>query len=180
MNINKNNFTNFLPRSVLVKSQNRELRKDYHGKRAPEVLIVHIRWDDRCGNGRNSFAITGNLYDRTQQNRESSVKHKDGVLLYLGSAGCLHGKIAEHFPELAPLIKWHLAFSDGPLHYLANTTYFAGKKDFALARDAAVWPDASYEILSLPKPLLEEALLRRLPDLMTEFKKDIEGLGFTY
>lgn len=180
MDINKNNFTDFLPRSVLVKSQNREFRKDYHGKRAPKVLIVHIRWDDRCGNGQNSFAITGDLYERTQENGESSVRHKDGVLLYLGSGGCLHEEIAEHFPELAPLIKWHSTSSGGPLHYLANTTYFAGKKDFAMARHAAVWPDASDEILSLPKPLLEEVLLRRLPDLMTEFKKDIEGLGFTY
>lgn len=39
--------------------------------------------------------------------------------------GCCHDEVAKHFPELAPLIKWHLCSSDGPMHYLANTVYHA-------------------------------------------------------
>lgn len=41
------------------------------------------------------------------------------------SGGCLHEAIAKHFPELAPLIRWHLfAPAEGPLHYIANGLYW--------------------------------------------------------
>jgi hypothetical protein len=40
--------------------------------------------------------------------------------------GCLHDEVREHFPDLAPLIRWHLcAVDDGPLHYVANAQYWA-------------------------------------------------------
>lgn len=42
------------------------------------------------------------------------------------SGGCIHDEIAEHFPELAPLIKWHLCSQEkGPMHYVANAQYWA-------------------------------------------------------
>lgn len=37
----------------------------------------------------------------------------------------MHDEIREHFPELAPFIKWHLMSTDEPLHYVANTVYHA-------------------------------------------------------
>ena len=43
------------------------------------------------------------------------------------------------------------------------------------ARSCAVWPDATLEQLQD-----EKLLMQRLPDLMKEFKKDIEALGFIY
>ncbi len=43
--------------------------------------------------------------------------------------GCIHDEIAKHFPELFPLIKWHLCSTDGPMHYEANTIYHAGDRD---------------------------------------------------
>lgn len=43
------------------------------------------------------------------------------------------------------------------------------------ARRCAMWKDASIEQLRD-----KEQLLKRLPELMREFKKDIEALGFTY
>ncbi len=39
------------------------------------------------------------------------------------AGGCIHENIAEHFPELAPYIKWHLFDWNGPMHYIANTMY---------------------------------------------------------
>jgi hypothetical protein len=41
-----------------------------------------------------------------------------------------HDEVVKHFPELAPFIKWHLCSSDGPMHYVANTLYHAGDRDY--------------------------------------------------
>lgn len=72
-----------------------------------------VRFDDRCKNGHNTFSITGHTM-------------KGGIE---GSFGCIHDEIAEYFPKLAPLIKWHLCNTDGPSGYIANTLYFAGNRD---------------------------------------------------
>lgn len=83
-----------------------------------ETMTVELRFDDDCGNGHNSFAITGTL-------RDSRVKQDGGVV----ACGCMHDDIAKWFPELAPLIKWHLTATDGPMHYLANTLFHASDRD---------------------------------------------------
>lgn len=101
--------------SVLTKSQKKTYgprRCDHYEKGATIVAVV--RYDDQCGNGHNSFSITGTIYDRKGQ--------------FL-SGGCIHDEIVEAFPELAPFIKWHLTSSDGPMHYIANTVYQAGERD---------------------------------------------------
>lgn len=72
-------------------------------------LHVTIRFDDQCGNGVNTFSVTAE------------------VPRY--AAGCLHDDIATVFPELAPLLRWHLVSSDGPMHYIANTVYHASDRD---------------------------------------------------
>lgn len=42
------------------------------------------------------------------------------------SWGCLHELLVEHFPELAPLIRWHLWSVEGSMHYVANAVYHLG------------------------------------------------------
>lgn len=76
-------------------------------------ITVELRFDDACNNGHESFAITGEI--RSSRGFEA--------------CGCLHSEIPKAFPELAPLIKWHLVGSDGPMHYVANTLYHAGDRD---------------------------------------------------
>ena len=78
------------------------------------ALVIEIRYDDGCGNGHNTFAITGDLY---KAGRRTDSSHLAG--------GCIHEIIEKHAPELAPYIKWHLTSSDGPLHYVANSLYHA-------------------------------------------------------
>lgn len=78
-------------------------------------LQVTVRFDDDCRNGHNSFAITADA---------SHPGARD-----FDACGCLHDDIADAFPELAPLIKWHLSATDGPMHYLANTIYHASDRD---------------------------------------------------
>jgi hypothetical protein len=52
--------------------------------------------------------------------------------------------------------------------------YYEGKeREFNLARNSAIWPEATDEILSLPKEELRQKLVNRLPALMQEFKADM-------
>lgn len=79
-----------------------------------DTIRAEVRFDDSCGNGHESFAITGDVRNRTGRDV---------------AFGCLHDDIAKAFPELAPLIQWHLTSTDGPMHYIANTVYHAGNRD---------------------------------------------------
>lgn len=115
-----------LPPSILTKSQKKTFRKELP---KGDIILATVRFDDECGNRHNSFAITGELYDRERIPGEAHVENSKGKKRYLGSCGCLHDDIAKHFPELAPLIKWHLVSSDGPMHYVANVVYHAGDRD---------------------------------------------------
>lgn len=106
-----------LPASVLVKSQKKEFPAriiTHKGRRI--VVRCRVRWDDQCGNGHNSFAITGDYKDPGQSWEQ-------------GGGGCIHEEIAAAFPELAHLIRWHLFNPSGPMHYVANTVYLAGERD---------------------------------------------------
>lgn len=78
-------------------------------------ITVELRFDDTCNNGHESFAITAEVRRPNQRDVEA--------------CGCLHEDIARVFPELAPLIKWHLVGADGPMHYVDDTLYHAGDRD---------------------------------------------------
>lgn len=80
-------------------------------------LTVNLRFDDQCNNGHEDFSITGDQY-----RFERGAYRED-------SFGCLHNDIAEVFPELVHLIKWHLTNIDGPMYYISNTTFLAGNRD---------------------------------------------------
>lgn len=102
----------------LTKNQTREFKTSWEENGSTMTLVAEVRHDDRCGNGHNTFSITGNLYD-SRQRREGG----------LAACGCLHDEIAKHIPELEPFIKWHLTSTDGPMHYVDNTVYHAKKID---------------------------------------------------
>ncbi|TFZ81465.1 hypothetical protein [Candidatus Macondimonas diazotrophica] len=103
-----------LPESVLTKKQSKTFTKkiEYLGK--PSYMVCTVRYDDECGNGHNSFAITADIY--------WDVK---GVYRNFIAGGCLHDEIYKYFPNLRKYIKWHLVSSDGPMHYVANSLYHA-------------------------------------------------------
>lgn len=172
-----NTTEQLLPTSILIQSQSRTFRKEF---RNGNVLVAKVRYDDDCKNGHNTFAITGELYDQGRANGEPSTLNSKGVKRWMGSCGCLHDEIAAAFPELAPLIKWHLVSSDSPMHYVANTIYHASNRKFNYARSSAIWPEATDEQLCASPEELKAALLERLPALMAEFKAAVESLGFTY
>ncbi|RWF33767.1 hypothetical protein [Mesorhizobium sp.] len=87
-----------------------------YGKGA--TIRAELRFDDNPRNGHNTFAITGEV-------RDPSVIRDRGIV----ACGCVHDEIAKAFPELAPLIRWHLTSTDGPMHYAANAVFLAGNRD---------------------------------------------------
>lgn len=151
--------------SQLTKHQEKKYTKAINnGQDGQETMQVTIRHDDRCGNGHNSFSITASICAGFAYTENKAH-----------SFGCLHNEIAKHFPELEQYIKWHLCSTDGPMHYIANTTYHAQNGNLEYARSTAVWPEATLEDLKNVQ-LLE----MRLPALLDEFRSAVESLGFTY
>lgn len=91
------------------------------------LLQVKVRYDDSCANGYNNFAVTGEGWYGRRKARD------------IDFGGCCHEEIAQLFPELAHLIKWHLMSSKGPTHYIANTVYLAGDRDHNGKRKGEPW-----------------------------------------
>jgi hypothetical protein len=103
--------------NVVAAEDGRILNQKWSASRYPTKdyrVQVDVRFDDECRNGHETFSITGQTW---RDGREDCC-------------GCIHDIIAEVFPELAHLIKWHLVSTDGPMHYVANTCYFASNRDY--------------------------------------------------
>lgn len=106
-----------LPESKLTKNQKKTFTKEYTEGGRKYRITAKVRHDDECGNGHNSFSITGQI------DRKAGSQWVDDM------GGCIHEEIAKHFPQLAPFIKWHLTSTDAPMHYAANVVYLAGDRD---------------------------------------------------
>ncbi len=92
-----------------IKTFSREYME--HGRK--QRLSVELRFDDDCRNGHETFSITASGWEWERGAWRETF------------GGCCHEEIAKRFPELAPLIQWHLVSTDGPMNYTANTLYHA-------------------------------------------------------
>ena len=114
---------------------------------------------------------------------------------YCDSCGCQHEEVAKHFPEFAKYLKWHLvAVGKQPMHYLANSLYWAGKEGFV---DGKAGSPPNYEcfkstaiigvlpgdsemtptkMLLWSQETLKSWLEVRLPALMKAFDSDLKEL----
>lgn len=115
--------------STLTKKQVKAFRKDYTENGKPVTIIAKVRFDDQCGNGHNTFSITADIFESHRHPGEETIVHESGKTMWLSSCGCCHDEIAKHFPQLRPLIKWHLCSTDGPMHGVSNAIYHAGDRD---------------------------------------------------
>ena len=151
--------------------------------RGAEITAI-VRYDDQCGNGHNTFSITAEVVTPASRARRD-----------IEAGGCMHDEIARIFPELAPLLPWHLCSSDGPLHYVENTMYWLGRRGYtnggpgdppklASARKTACWPDMpeGYLITGtvISNAEIERALAARLPELLAAFRDAIESIGMRW
>lgn len=179
--------------SKLTKEQTKTSRKDYTDEDGrPAVIIAKVRHDDSCGNGHNSFGVTAESYGPDRYPGEPKIQHKDGKTLWLWGGGQQHEEIGKHFPELKPVLRFHLCSTDGPLHYIANSLYWAGKNkkwckgapndppNLEHFRSSAIWSDAPVSIFVKTSEELTQILIDRLEGIMTEFQEAVESLGLVY
>lgn len=141
--------------STLVKNQKLTFIKDHEDG----FIKCTIRFDDECGNGRNSFAITGEI------NKNKNFTDKGFI-----SGGCIHEDIEKCFPEFKHLIKWHHMNADEPMHYVSNTLYHASNRD--------CWGKLKGEVRSTNK-LIKFNKVPLLHDLPSVLIKAIEN-GFDF
>lgn len=95
----------------------KDQRRDFVKPLPNGKIVANVRYGDGCGNGHNTLAITGEVWDYSHSRREPD------------SCGMIHDEIAAHFPELRDALPWHLTSTDGPMHYFANTLFHAGDLD---------------------------------------------------
>lgn len=153
-----------LPESELIQDQRKILEKKYEENWKSYRQVVCLRYDNSNWNWHNEFAITTDIW-------VTNIWEDDRWVEWWA----MHDEIIEHFPELKKYIKWHLVSSDWPMYYIENTMYLAKEGDLEWARKTAIYPEASLTELQNKQILME-----RLPDLMKEFKKDMEELWFKY
>jgi len=99
---------------------------DGYGKR---YFQVKVRFDDSCKNGHNSLGVTAS-FGRGKE--PEKMQNPD-------CCGCLHDDVLRIFPALERLVDFHLAGTDGPMHYIENTTYLAGDLDCQGMKKGEPW-----------------------------------------
>jgi len=168
--------------SKLTKHQTKELGpKLIAGWGNGANITATIRFDDNCGNGHNSFSITGEI--RRPGTRDCKA------------CGMLHDEIGKAFPEILPLLKWHLMSTDGPMHYISNARYWAGLCGYTNGGQndppnlehlkstivyGALPEDSNFDLSKMDDGDLTSFLVNRLPALLEAFKRDVFALGFEY
>jgi hypothetical protein len=98
-----------------VKKNVRAKKYDKHG----ETYDIEVTYGlyQPYGNKYPYFSITGVI-----KKQDSSGFWRDVA------CGMIHADIAKQFPELSPLLKWHLASSMGePMHYTVSGRYWYGQ-----------------------------------------------------
>lgn len=173
--------------------------KDHNGKRAGEVAT----WGHgvRFGNSpithkvkRSFSAFLEERMDTTERLRDTGCTGRHGDFQVVGIA--YGGKDA--FSPNYTLVGYGETWADCPFiekngayefcealntcevkFVSAPLSYSKGKeRDLDAARNAAVWPDATDADLTAPG--LKERLEARLPQLLADFRKDVEAFGFTW
>jgi hypothetical protein len=120
-----------LPDSVPVAQQVRS----YTYVSGIEVHQLHLRWDDPGKHGANQFSVSTASYERLDESvplqyaTNSAGKRVPLGLVNRGTNFLGQDALAAFFPEVAALAAYHLVAPDGPLHYFANSAYFAGDLD---------------------------------------------------
>ena len=145
-----------------------------------DIIRAQVRYDDRCGNGHQTFSITAEIYSKTRYRGEATVTYNKRTY-WNSSGGCCHDEVARAFPELAPFIKWHLMNSEGPMHYIPNALYWFKNKNLRNFKQHIVFGwgsehefDLADETMFANQDDTEMWLHERLPYLMNAFMEDME------
>ena len=86
-------------------------------------IIVDIRLSDDCKNGYCDFAITGEVWEKSNGRWEMSL------------GGCIHEEILKYFPQFSDFVLLHLSNSHGqPMYAVENGMYWL-KEDLKKGAD---------------------------------------------
>ena len=110
-----------------METQKKTYRKEMENG---DIIRATVTFGDDCGNGHETLSITGELFDRDYIRGEAYAVNSAEKRRYLGSGGQITEDIEKHFPELRAALPFHLVSTDGPMHYVANTVYHAGDRDY--------------------------------------------------
>lgn len=140
-------------------------------------IQVKVRWDDNCGNGHNTFSITGTCGSKSKGRLSEHEEYFfiDGIRFNYECGGCIHDEVEKYFPELKHLIKYHLCSSNAPMYFFENAQYHAEKGDLKAAQSCAVWDGATLEQI-----LDDVAMVKHHENLMPKFKSDLENFGLVW
>ncbi len=100
-------------------------------------------------------------------------------------AGCCHDEIKEAFPELAPLIRWHLVDNTGvPMHYIDNGMYWHQNKNWdnmasTIVLGAAPDDHEWFEVIKKEAGWAEKWLKDRLPYLLGAMTAEMVKYGIS-
>jgi len=142
-------------------------------------LEPYIKWH-LCGSNGPMYYIANTVYLAGDRDCNGLLKGESRQIRN-GRTGKLCWML-EHHPDIPNTVE----ADEAPptvvvLKYVPWCRIGDGKeRQLDAARGAAVWPEATDEQLMLPKEELTKLLEARLPSLMTEFRKDVESLGFTW
>jgi len=91
-------------------------------------MNYQIKKTIKCGKGKSVFTVTAG-FDLDFARRANQQPHfavtaeETNVRGRVVCCGMRHSEVRRRFPELAPLLKWHLVGTDRPMHYEANARY---------------------------------------------------------
>lgn len=144
-------------------------------------LRIQLEYSDRENDCFNTFWCWCEIFPDNPDHH-----YKDWQVDYILDEGCLEEEIGRAAPQYLKYVKWHLFTSKGPYYYLSNVILNVEdydrsqndiERDLALnrARKWAFWENATIDQLRDTKLLYE-----RLPQVMAQFKADMEELGFIW
>jgi hypothetical protein len=146
--------------STISKHQIRKERYEDTGFKA----VLEMQFDDSCNNGHNTFTMTWSTFENVCGRWEEA-----------GGGRCDYEEVKKYFSKFAKYHRWHCCSTVSPLHYFENTDYWVRAENLPVARNTAIWPNATLEDLSS-----KSKLKARLPDLLELFRADMNDLGFTW
>lgn len=118
----------------------RDIKMKYTTKKKIEndkELTVEIRLNDECHNGHDDFAITGDVYKISKNNRKVFIE-----------GGCCHDTILKYYPEFQIFVDLHLSDNSGvPMYAVSNGYYHLQKNGVDVMKTYLRTNDEEAEIL---------------------------------
>lgn len=131
------------------------------------------------GNLHPYFSITGSIDEQAKNGRWTDYM-----------SGCIYDDIAKHFPELKPLIQFHLWDDNGlPMHYIANAIYWweywQGLSKWKAEKTKEEYFDIfsfhialfSDEVVPTDREEIKSWLEERIPRIQELFNKTMDEFG---